>query len=161
MQNIQEWAKQWRVPDQAIAQLVPILAVPDAPVVPGSEAAAQQEIRLSAPHHDMYLWRNNSGAFKNDSGRFVRFGLGNDSSKINAVMKSSDLIGFKRVLITPAHVGRLFAIFTAVECKPEGWHQIPSDKRAAAQGNYISLVNANGGLAAFMTHAASLQELTL
>ena len=66
------------------------------------EEQIKQEIRLAAGEHpDITLWRNNSGAFKDQTGRMVRFGLGNDSAKINKHMKSSDLIGFQTITITP------------------------------------------------------------
>lgn len=105
-----------------------------------SEAAVQQQIRLAAPHHGCALWRNNSGAFLDERGHMVRYGLGNDSSKLNAEVKSSDLIG-----IAPG------GLFLAVECKAPGWHLTAGDKHAQAQAKFLRLVQRHGGLAGFAT----------
>ena len=86
----------------------------------------------------LMLWRNNSGVLPDQSGRPVRFGLGNDSPQSNKVIKSSDLIGL--------YMGR----FIAIECKPKGWKYTGRD-REVAQLNYINLVKKHGGIAMFAT----------
>jgi hypothetical protein len=54
---------------------------------------------------------------------------------------SSDLIGFKSVLVTPDMVGSRVAIFTAVECKDD-------DGRATTdQSNFLERVEMAGGIA--------------
>lgn len=119
------------------------------------EMPAQQLVRLKAGELNAPLWRNNRGAFQHSVNRWVRFGLGNDSKNVDDVMKSSDLIGITPTLIMPHHVGRLVGVFTAIEMKAPDWHMIPSDKRAAAQLNYIELVKRCGGYAGF---ARSVEE---
>lgn len=97
------------------------------------------------------LFRNNSGAMTDPSGRLVRFGLGNESKALNDKLKSSDLIGWEPVLITPAMVGMVIARFVSLECKPPGWHLTPGDKRGQAQKRWIDLVVADGGEGRFVT----------
>jgi hypothetical protein len=116
-----------------------------------SEAAVQAAVRLEYARRGYRLFRNNSGALRDESGRLVRFGLGNDSPQINAVLKSSDLIGWHPTLVTPEMVGTCVARFVSLECKPPGWHLTPGDKRAQAQDAWLRLVLEGGGEARFMT----------
>ncbi len=113
-----------------------------------SEQELQKLIMLDAPKHDCLLFRNNSGAFKDLTGRVVRFGLGNTSKKVNDVMKSSDLIGVKCVTITPDMVGQSVGILTAIEVKEPGW-DYKSTKRERAQLNFIQLMLSKGARAGF------------
>jgi hypothetical protein len=95
--------------------------------------------RLAAQGIGGVLWRNNNGALPRPDGVPVRFGLANDSSKLNAVFKSSDLIG-----ICPD--GR----FAAVECKEPGWVWRGTPEEVA-QLRYVLDVRARGGRAGFAT----------
>lgn len=104
-----------------------------------TEQTLQSTIRAEAARLGIYLWRNNSGVLRDDRGVPVRFGLGNDSSRINAVLKSSDLIG-----IMPD--GR----FIAIEVKAPGWRG-PRTERERAQKAFIDLVRRQGGVAGFVT----------
>lgn len=104
-------------------------------------------IRIEGEKRGVSLMRNNSGAFEK-SGRWVRYGLGNDSKRVNELVKSSDLIG-----ITcgawwgwPAVVG----LFTAVESKRPGWRYTGTD-RERAQLAFINYVRRRGGVACFAT----------
>lgn len=115
------------------------------------EHTIQQDIQIAARTFDCHLMRNNSGSLKDKTGRPVRYGLGNISKKHNDKIKSSDLIGFTKIVITPDMVGKTFAIFTAVEVKKEEWN--PNKKLDAdeqAQLNFINWVRANGGFATFL-----------
>ncbi len=88
--------------------------------------------------------RNNSGVARelNDDGttRYVRYGLGNTSAKINEVFKTGDLVG-----IGPG------GIFCMWECKPPGWRYTGTD-RERAQLAAIVWVRQWGGRAGFVTH---------
>jgi len=110
-----------------------------------SESEVQQEIRLTSPKYKVNLLRNNQGAFKDDTGRLVRFGLGNESP--NQAYRSSDLIGFTEITITPEMVGKKIAVFTAVEVKKENWKPDYKDQRETHQRNFIDWVKSKGGIA--------------
>ena len=117
-----------------------------------SEAAIQQRIRLLSAQHGTPLLRNNSGASLNERGQMVRYGLGNDSEKLNKHFKSSDLIGIWPIVVTPDMVGRTLGLFFAVEVKAPGWKFRDSDKRAVAQQNFGEWVRRHGGIFTFATH---------
>lgn len=105
------------------------------------------------------VWRNNSGVAYNERGQIIRYGLSNDSQQLNARIKSSDLICITPVLITPEMIGRVLGVFTALETKPEGWKQIPSDKRAIAQARFHDIVRQHGGYAGFVTDPEQIYEI--
>ncbi len=122
----------------------------------GSEARVQSEIRLEAVERGCRLFRNNRGAGKIDGGQFTRFGLGNESDHLNKVLKSSDLIGWRKVMITPAMVGTVIAQFLSREIKHPKWRLTPGDADAQAQAAWLALVAADGGDAAFATGVGTL-----
>ena len=103
-----------------------------------SENEIQQLIRLEAAKYGVILWRNNSGVLEDVDGRPVRFGLANESRKLNLTFKSSDLIG----------VHQVSGKFVAIECKPEGW-KYKGDRREKAQKAFIDFLNAHGSIAGF------------
>lgn len=113
------------------------------------ETVVQDAVRVEAAERGVLLMRNNVGAVRTATG-FVRFGLANDSEAMNRVNKSSDLIGIRPVLITPAHVGCTLGQFVAREVKRAGWRFGDGDKqRETAQLNFITAVQAYGGDACF------------
>jgi hypothetical protein len=120
-----------------------------------SEAYSQSQVRLEAPRAGVTLWRNNVGVLTDLTGRPVRFGLANDSRQLNEALKSSDLIGWRPVLITPGHVGRTIAQFVSRECKAPGWKYTGTD-RERAQKAWLDLVAAAGGDSAFATGPGTL-----
>lgn len=111
-----------------------------------AEATLQAALRVEAARLGVYLWRNNSGVLRDDRGVPVRFGLGNDSTRINAVLKSSDLIGITAT-------GR----FVAIEVKAPGWRG-PRTERERAQAAFIDLIRRQGGIGAFVTSIEELRE---
>ena len=114
------------------------------------EAKVQQLVRLEAAKQGVILWRNNVGALPSENGRIIRYGLANDSGKVNRVLKSSDLIGITPVVIEPRHLGRKMGLFTAIETKASDWEWTHTD-REQAQLNFLQLVVANGGIGQFST----------
>jgi hypothetical protein len=129
-----------------------------------SETVVQQQARLAhARLPGAQNWRNNSGACTDQTGRLIRYGLGNDSAQLNAVIKSSDLIGITPVLIQPHMVGYHLGVFTALECKPSDWKmptpiagrdfkdQPEATQRALAQAKFHDIVRASCGYAGFVT----------
>lgn len=144
MNELQQWALRWGVPPAALDELRKVFAGSTHASGDGSEASVSALIRLEAPNLGAILWRNNSGAAVDDTGRHIRYGLANDSKRINEVFKSSDLIG-----ITPVTwYGRKFGVFTAVETKRPGW-KMPENDRDRAQQNFLMTVESLGGLAMF------------
>ena len=147
------WAARWQIPPAAYQELIALMgagAPPERPPVSGltSEAGVQQARRLIAARRGGRLWRNNIGVTEDETGRVIRYGLANESKQMNAVCKSSDLIGITPVVCPCGH---RYGVFTAEECKRPGWHLTPGDKRAQAQLNFIKLIQSLGGIAKFVT----------
>lgn len=115
-----------------------------------SESNVSSRVRMTAGERGYSWWRNNVGASKTESGSYVRYGLANDSERVNRVLKSGDLIACVPRLITPAHIGTVIGQFASAEVKHEGW-QYSGTEREVAQLNWINLVTARGGWAAFVT----------
>jgi hypothetical protein len=125
-----------------------------------SEHELSQLIRLEAMKYNCVLMRNNSGVLPDKNGRPVRFGLMNDSKALNDQIKSSDLIGFTKVIITPDMVGKVLAIFTAIEVKKEDWNESKKlDKRETAQSNFINWIKNNGGVGGFCNCVNKLKDI--
>lgn len=140
------WAAKWQVNPLAVHELRDMFGLTAgdlAPVVVGKEDASesytQSLCRLRAAQAGIIPFRNNRGAMQDATGRVVRFGLANDSAKVDDKVKSSDLIG-----IRPD--GR----FWARECKPAKW-RYTATPREVAQLAFITLINSRGGDAAFST----------
>lgn len=109
------------------------------PSGPSHEAKVQNTIRLALGRGLVKLWRNNTGALKDQQGRMVTFGL---------CKGSSDLIGYRTVTISPEMVGRQLAVFVAIEVKDRGR---PTPEQLA----YVDVVRKAGGLAGV---ARSIEE---
>lgn len=114
-----------------------------------SESEIQQLIQLEAAKYNCILLRNNSGCFKDSTGRLVRYGLGMTSPNQN--YKSSDLIGFTEITIDSSMIGKRVAVFTAIEVKKEAWRST-KNTREALQENFINWVKMRGGIAAFINN---------
>jgi len=119
------------------------------------ESGVVKLVRLEASKKGARLWRNNSGAGKLESGSFVRWGLCNETPAMNKVMKSSDLIGIRPVIIGPHHVGKVIGQFVARECKTPGWKYKATD-REIAQMNFLTLVESLGGDGKFCSSEGTL-----
>ena len=124
-----------------------------------NEAVVQQQVRLAMARLGAQVWRNNSGACTDDTGRLVRYGLGNDSAALNAAIKSADLVGITPMTVQQHHVGRTVGVFTALEVKRPGWHLTPGDKRGQAQKRFLDIVVGVGGMAGFVTDPADLANI--
>lgn len=154
---------------QAAAELEGMLAAIPAPdpeaAADHSEAWAQQQARMSIARQGSKAWRNNVGGSKvkeqhrcpacNFSFQVnippIRWGLANDSAKLNKVIKSSDLILAIPRLITPQMVGSTIAQFGGVETKRPGWVFNPKDPHEVAQANWGHLLVSIGGFFRFST----------
>ena len=109
------------------------------------ESEVQSRILIEAAKHGIILWRNNSGAFKDETGRMVFYGLGVVSKQQNSRIKSSDLIG----IVPPTFENMCGGVFIAIEVKKEGWKYNPNDEREQAQKAFIDFVISKGGIAGF------------
>ncbi len=151
--TLKQWAERWQIPRAAMADLVATLApVPPGRGAAGSEASVLQQVRLRTTEQGARLWRNNNGACVDSEGRHLRYGLANDSRQLNAVLKSSDLIGITPRVIGAADVGRVVGIFTAYECKAPAWHYTGTE-REQAQLAFLALVEGLGGIGKFINSA--------
>ena len=120
------------------------------------ETPVQQRVRLKAAYMLCQLWRNNTGACEDKTGRQIRYGLANDSAALNKRIKSSDLIGIVPVVITPDMVGKTIGVFGAFECKDSDWKfpaptNIKEFERCTAQAAFHTIVRNAGGIAGFVT----------
>ncbi len=151
--NLAAWAIRWKIPYAAVDDLRREMGLinTDPPLVPGqSESAVQSLVRLEASRYGARLWRNNVGAGYLDNQSFIRWGLANDSERINQQIKSSDLIGIRPVLIGPEHLGQTLGVFLSREVKSAGW-QYTGTARERAQLKWVELINSLGGDACFAT----------
>lgn len=105
------------------------------------ERDIQAHLRHAASLQGWRLWRNNVGAVHTADGRFLRFGLCNESEAMNRDIKSSDLIGIRPLQIGPLTIGQ----FVAVEVKAPGRSLHP------AQEKFLELVRSLGGHAIVST----------
>jgi hypothetical protein len=123
---------------------------------PHSETYVQSLVRLEAGRKGLKLWRNNVGVLTNaETGQPVRYGLANDSPALNKSIKSGDLIGWRSIVITPAHVGTKLAQFVSRECKRPNWKFTGTD-REKAQLRWAEVLNADGGDGCFVTGEGTL-----
>lgn len=112
-----------------------------------TETDVQNLCRMRAQQLGCVLWRNNVGAMKDARGIPVRFGLANDSARLNETLKSSDLIG-----IGPG--GRMLSI----ECKEPGWIWRATEHEIA-QLNWLREVRRYGGLSGFASHPDHVDQI--
>ena len=155
MTTLYQWAQRWQVPMAAIQDLERTMGMLPDPLAPpphpsNSEAWVQSAVRLAASQKGVRLWRNNVGALQDTEGRWVRFGLANDSRAMNVALKSSDLIGVRPIAIGPEHIGHRIGQFCSWEIKHPTW-TYSGTEREVAQSNWIRMVTALGGDAKFLT----------
>ena len=156
--NLTQWGIKWGIPFEALDDLrreFGTISTDPARKDGESEAAVQSRIRLEASRKGLRLWRNNNGGTYDDKGNFIRYGLANDSAAVNKVIKSSDLIGIRPVVICPHHIGHTVGVFVAREVKPQGW-QYTATEREVAQLKFLELVAMMGGDAAFANSEGTL-----
>lgn len=119
------------------------------------ESDIQNLIKLEASRKGARLWRNNLGAVHTVDGRFIRFGLANESYEINSVIKSADLIGIRPLLITQEMVGQTIGQFLSREVKHSEWKYCGSAIEIA-QVKWANLINSLGGDACFAVDEGTL-----
>ena len=159
-----DWAARHGVSYEALGELLNVLGVVNLPCATTepdtdkSEAWVQSMVKLNAAKgHTLTLWRNNVGALQDKRGVPVRYGLMNDSKRMNEKFKSGDLIGIRRVLITQAMVGQVIGQFVSIEVKEPGW-VYTGEGRETAQLNWANAVNARGGFAIFLCNPDNISN---
>lgn len=127
MSTLRTWAAAWNIPFNAVLDLEERMGLHGSPVaiqadgLPHSESYAQSQVRLEAPRYGVMLTRNNVGSLQDKNGTWVRYGLFNESKKQNARIKSWDLVGYRRRVITQEMVGTVIGQFVGREIKEPGW----------------------------------------
>jgi len=153
------WAKKYGVSHDALRDLMAIIGAEGMPASQPHagmlEGAVSSRVRLAAAKKHILLYRNNVGACEDATGRWIRYGLCNDSKALNEKFKSNDLIGITPHEVVEADVGKLLGIFTSIETKREGW-SYTGTARETAQLNWITLVLSHGGIAKFVTNEEDL-----
>jgi hypothetical protein len=109
-----------------------------------SEQQIQQHIRIACSNGDTRLFRNNTGTLRDANGRPVQFGL---------CKGSADLIGWKRVTITPEMVGQQVAVFLSIEVKT------PTGRLRPEQQQWLNAVQAAGGIAGVARNVEDAQRI--
>jgi len=113
-----------------------------------SETRIQQEIRLACSRGPVRLWRNNSGSLPDPrTGRYVQFGVGSPGG--------SDLIGYRKVKITPDMVGTEIAVFAAVEVKTA------KGRATEQQKAFIEHIRNAGGIAGIARSVDEAESILL
>lgn len=96
------------------------------------EQSIMQRVQLEASRKGWRVFRNNVGVLPDRRGVPVRYGL---------CPGSSDLIGWRELVITPDMVGHTVAQFVAVEVKG------PTGKATPKQMKFLEAVARSGGVA--------------
>ena len=158
--TLEQWAIKHHVSAVALADLKQSLGLELPASEPTkSESRVQSECRLTASQAGGLLLRNNVGAGTLDNGQYLRWGLANDSKRLNTHVKSGDLIGIWPLLITPEHLGLTIGQFWSVEVKGANW-TYSGTEHEQAQARWAQLVIAHGGRAQFCNNARLLTAPT-
>jgi hypothetical protein len=157
--KLQQWAQRHSISDEALKDLLSIFGIVESTIntYPEhfDERNVQADVRLEAGRKGVKLFRNNVGMLFDKRGTPVRFGLANDSAIINDVLKSGDLIGWRKRLITQDMLGSYIAQFVSREVKHPGWKFTGTD-RELAQLAWAFLILKDGGDACFCNAEGSL-----
>ena len=121
------------------------------------EGDIQRSVMLAASSAGLTVWRNNVGQAWAGSAQRLKDGsiLIRNPRPLHAGLckGSSDLIGLRRVVVTPELVGRTIAQFTGIEVKRPGQHPKPE------QARFLEFVREAGGLALVARSADDILKL--
>lgn len=166
MSTIRQWGYDFSIPMHMLIELERRMGLegtegvtnePDKFGMTHSEAYAQSQVVLEAPKYQCLLTRNNKGALKDANGTLVRFGLFNESKARGARIRSWDLVGFRKRLITPQMVGTIIGQFVGREIKEPGW-VFSGDEHETAQLKCTELALSYGCDVGFATGPGSFRE---
>jgi hypothetical protein len=120
------------------------------------ERDLQNDIRLAASEAGLVLWRNNVGTgWTGDAARLADGSvLIRHARPLHAglCVGSSDLIGYRPVVVTAAMVGTTLAQFAAIEVKTARGRERPE------QRHFRTVVTAAGGLAVVARSAGDVPK---
>jgi len=158
--KLEAWARRWGIPDLAIEDLRKLFGMASFDVIQPdkiqkSESAVMSLVRIEASKKGLRIFRNNVGATYNPKGDFIRYGLANESGKMNNFIKSADLIGIRHVKIRDHMVGMTIGQFVSREIKGSDW-KFTGNERETAQLRWIELITGMGGDACFATDEGTL-----
>lgn len=158
--ELKAWAFRNDISDVAYNELIELFGMSSVSITSpsdgsDSESSVQNKVRIQASKLGMTLWRNNVGVFTDKRGIPVRYGLANESKRMNSVIKSSDLIGVRPVTIDESHVGTIIGQFVALEVKKESW-VFSNRPHEVAQLNFLKLMGSRGAYAKFINNASQL-----
>jgi hypothetical protein len=141
-----EWQRKHGITAVALADLVVIVGLDVEPSEDATgEHKVQDDARLLASQMGWRLFRNNKGVLPDPkTGRWIRFGLCNDTPALGERLRSSDLIGIRPVEITQDMVGSTIGQFVAREIKKAGW-KYKGTEHEEAQLRFGELVIGLGG----------------
>lgn len=126
----------------------------NAPTTIKTEQDLLNQLRLNYSATGARLWRNNVGAYYDQRNHLIRYGLANESKKINDQLKSADLIGIRPIKITEQDIGRTIGQFVSIEVKrPKQTLRIKK-----AQTNWRDLIQSLGGEAKIINHETNLHD---
>lgn len=149
MDDLSNWANKY--PDAAKELQELILTPVNKDIFHGAgESDVSNVARLDASYAGGRLFRNNVGAGTLLNGSFLRWGLANDSERMNKQIKSADLIGIKPIRITADMVDTTIGQFWSFEVKRLDWKYKGTDHEQA-QMRWAELVNSLGGCATIGT----------
>lgn len=110
------------------------------------ESDIAHAIMIAASKVGSRLWKNTRGMFLSPDGKHrIRAGL--------LAPGASDLIGFKPVVITAEHVGRVLAVMVAIEVKT------PTGRVSPEQQHFIDFVRDSGGIAGVARSEVDAKEI--
>lgn len=111
-----------------------------------AESEIAHAIMVAASKKGARLFKNSKGMFLSPDGKHrIRAGL--------LAPGSSDLIGFKPVVITADMVGQKLAVMVAIEVKT------PTGRISPEQQHFIDFVRDNGGIAGVARSEADAKEI--
>ena len=134
-----------------------------------SEHQIQQQILLRCGNGDARLWRNNVGT--GWAGQATRVTNGNRQAVAHALrpgdvvirggrplhaglcVGSADLIGYRRLVVSPEHLGQNLAVFAAVEVKTA------TGRPSAEQRTFLEHISAAGGRAGIARSVEDAQAI--
>lgn len=165
--TIDDWGRDWGVSAAALDDLRTRLGHDGRfatqhvkrPEEGATEGHVLTKVQCEAGFKDTLLFRNNVGVLRDENGRPVRYGLANESKEENSRLKSSDLIGIRKVFIEPYMLGRTIGQFVAREAKHGAWVWGEDSSREVPQQTFGDVILSYGGDFAFASGVGTFDRV--